>query len=120
MPQHKQNFSMFKSEKELEEMEKTVETNSKKNLIIVPDGRYGLFKIIWDDGRSTLPAILDGHYTTQSNAEKAIKVYVANHRTTKHKEKKERDFERDEKIRLGDAYGKPSETDTEKEKEEND
>lgn len=106
---------MFKNDKELKEMEKTVETNSKKNLVIVPDGRYGLFKIEWDDGSSFLPESLVGMYTSQKQAESAIKKYVSNHRTTKHKEKQERDRERDEKIRLGDKYVEPfKETDTEK------
>ena len=119
----KQNFSMFKSEEELEDMEKTVETNSKKNLVIVPEGRYGLFKIQWDDGRSLLPKELSGQYTSQGFAEKAIKTYVANHRTTKRLEKQERDEARDEMIRRGGIKNEqPSEkeniTDQAEEKEE--
>lgn len=111
-------FSMYKTDEELKEMEKTVETNSKKNLVIVPDGRYGLFVIKWDDGRNATPDILSGMYTSQTRAETAIKNYVSKHRTTKHKEKQERDRERDEKIRQGINYGKPSEETHDKEKEE--
>jgi len=119
------NFSMFKSEEELEDMEKTVETNSKKNLVIVPEGRYGLFKIQWDDGRSLLPKELSGQYTSQGFAEKAIKTYIANHRTTKRLEKRERDEARDEMIRTRGVVKneQPSEKEnitdqTEEEKEE--
>lgn len=114
----KSNFSMYKNDEELADMEKTIETNSKKNLVIVPDGRHGLFKIMWDDGRGVIPVELSGKYTGQGVAEKDIKKYVAKHRTTRHLEKKERDEERDEKIRQGTNYGKSSEENRAEEKEE--
>lgn len=114
----KSNFSMYKNEEELADMEKTVETNSKKNLVIVPDGRHGLFKVIWDDGRGIVPVELNGRYTTQGFAEKAIKQYVSKHRTTKHLEKQKRDDERDEKIRQGVWNGKSSKEKTHKEEKE--
>lgn len=103
---------MFKSEEELADMEKTVETNTKKNLVIIPDGRYGLFRVVWEDGRGVLPESLKGQYTSQSQGEKAIKSYISNHRETKRLEKMERDQAKKEAIDV-----EPSSTEKEEEEE---
>ena len=71
-------FSMYKNEEEMQEMVTHKETKRAKNLKIVPEGRYGMFKVLWDDQRGELPLALSGLFTSKQTAEKAVDKYIAN------------------------------------------
>lgn len=99
---------MYKSDEELAEMEERIPTKGVKDLIIVPDGIYGMFKIKWEDGRGVLPDVLKGHYTSMGVAEKAIKRYVDNH--TPQTSKSTHDFDGEAEARARYMTLKPKET----------
>lgn len=70
-------FSMFKEESDLQDMQKTISVpDGKKDLVILPDGKYGFFKVRWDDNRSPMPESLRGNFTTYKKAEIAIAAYL--------------------------------------------
>lgn len=51
------------------------QTIERKELKIVPDGLYGNYKIQWAKGGGTVPARLQGQFTSVMLAQRAIDVY---------------------------------------------
>ena len=70
------NLSIFKSEKEVDAEKEVIQSEGKdRNFVVVPDGKYGLYRIEWEEGGGPLPARLRGHYTTVDQAKTDINTY---------------------------------------------
>lgn len=73
---HNLEFSMYKSENEMAEMVEVKESKRTKSFIVKPDGRYGMFKVTFEDNKGVLPQELVGMFTSQQQAEKAVDDYL--------------------------------------------
>ena len=92
-------FAMYKSEEEIDDMCKSIETKRDKKLVIMPHGRYGLFIIKWEDGRGVLPDDLKGSFTTHNKAEKAITTYLHKQRPNRAYKERLLDEQREQEER---------------------
>ena len=105
MAQGSEQFSMYKSDEEMAEMEQVIPTNGIKSFKIVPQGIFGLFEITWKEPGGKVPERLRGWYTSTTQAEKAVKKYVDNYQRPASKEalKADADAERLARMSLGDT-----------------
>ena len=106
MTQESTQFSMYKSDEEMAEMEQVIPTKGVKSFKIVPHGIYGLFEIEWNEPGGKLPEKLSGRYTSTTQAEKAVKKYVENYQRPASPEalKADAEAERLARMSLGDTY----------------
>ena len=74
--QSQQKFSQYKSEEELAEEREVIETKyQENNLVIEPDGVFGMF-VIKNEGGKPIPDVFKGRFTTRELARKCIKDYA--------------------------------------------
>lgn len=111
-------FSFMKSEEEVQGMKEVIPNESTaKDYVIVPDGRYGLYKIQWEDGAGVLPKELSGRYTSVEQAKRAINTYEvkngplrgakeARRKNYEQRKKEEKEYARKEELKANEEKGK--------------
>jgi hypothetical protein len=78
------NFSIYKSEEELDALKEVVESTTDNNYIIKPDGVYGFYTIV-REGKGKIPDALNGKYTSMKQARQAIKLHESDPRVAQNR-----------------------------------